>query len=88
MASNTQEDPKPDGAAFDQFFDSIGKKAENLTINEDGKPATNGHESTPLQAASEEQPDDEPKVVDEIESLCMNCQENVCIPNSYHICTV
>jgi zinc finger protein len=24
--------------------------------------------------------DDEPKVVDEIESLCMNCHADVCIP--------
>jgi zinc finger protein len=74
MASNTQENPKPDGAAFDDFFESIGKKAENLTINEqNGKPetATNGIESA--NAAD----DDEPKIVDEIESLCMNCRENV-----------
>ncbi|TVY49942.1 Zinc finger protein [Lachnellula occidentalis] len=76
MANNTQEDPKPDGAAFDHFFDSIGKKAENLTINEDGKPATNGNESTSLEAKSEEQPDENERVVDEIESLCMNCQAN------------
>jgi len=78
MASNTKEDPQPDGAAFDHFFDSIGKKAENLTINEDGRPTANGTESTSL--ASEEKTDDEPKVVDEIESLCMNCHENVCVP--------
>jgi len=78
MASKTRQDPQPDGAAFDQFFDSIGKKAENLTINGDGKPATNGTESTSLETASEENPDDdEPRVVDEIESLCMNCRENV-----------
>jgi zinc finger protein len=82
MANNTQEVPKPDGAAFDQFFDSIGKKAENLTLNEDGKPATNGTDSTSLAVASEEKPeDDEPRVVDEIESLCMNCREHVCILN-------
>lgn len=86
MASNTQEETKPDGAAFDQFFDSIGKKAENLTINQDSKPATNSTESTSL--ASEEKADDEPKVVDEIESLCMNCHENVCVPiNPKPICS-
>lgn len=74
MATNSQDDPKPDGAAFDDFFDSIGKKAENLNItNQAGKKysATQGSES---QATTE---DDEPKVVDEIESLCMNCRENV-----------
>lgn len=81
MASNPQEDPKPDGAAFDEFFDSIGKKAENLTINEDGKPATNGTDSTSLEAVTEPEVD-EPKIVDEIESLCMNCHANVCSPVS------
>merc|ERR1712098_520642 len=73
MASHATEDPKPDGAAFDTFFDSIGNKAENLTINDQNgtnDPASNGAEST-------DKPDEnEPKVVDEIESLCMNCQEN------------
>jgi len=28
---NTETDPKPDGAAFDDFFESLGKKAENLS---------------------------------------------------------
>ncbi|RDW72097.1 putative zinc finger protein zpr1 protein [Coleophoma crateriformis] len=63
--SSTQ-DPKPDGAAFDDFFDSIGKKAENLTTKDD-KPA----ESTQEEGEEEDQ-----RVVDEIESLCMNCHEN------------
>lgn len=70
MAS-TQEEPKPDGAAFDDFFESIGKKAENLTIDEkNGKSeVATGVESTV--------DSDEPQIVDEIESLCMNCRENV-----------
>lgn len=75
MATHTTDEPKPDGAAFDTFFDSIGKKAENLSINDQNghrDPATNGTESTPANPE-----DDEPKVVDEIESLCMNCQDNV-----------
>ena len=33
--SNSNEDPQPDGKAFDDFFDSIGNKAENVA-------ATNG----------------------------------------------
>jgi zinc finger protein len=66
----TQGDPKPDGAAFDDFFESLGKKAEILTIkeqNSESKDVTNGVEPVD---------DDEQKVVDEIESLCMNCHEN------------
>jgi zinc finger protein len=71
MTDNSQEDPKPDGAAFDDYFESLGKKAEDLRINEQ-KAATNG---TASQGKPEEE--EEQKVVDEIESLCMNCRENV-----------
>jgi zinc finger protein len=77
MATNSQDDPKPDSAAFDDFFDSIGKKAENLKItNQAGKKDSATQDSKPeaLESTTE---DDEPKVVDEIESLCMNCRENV-----------
>lgn len=77
MATYTADNQKPDGVAFDTFFDSIGKKAEDLSINgQNGEkdPAINGAESTPDKAE-----DDEPRVVDEIESLCMNCHENVCL---------
>jgi len=66
--SNPQEDPKPDGAAFDDFFESIGKKTQNLAINE--QATTDG--SLPKLNEEEDQ-----RVVDEIESLCMNCHENV-----------
>lgn len=71
MATQNHEEAKPDGAAFDDFFDSIGKRAENLTINDKKEAATNGD------AAVDNYADDEQKVVDEIESLCMNCHENV-----------
>jgi zinc finger protein len=88
MATNSQKDPKPDGAAFDDFFESLGKKTEHLTIDEqNGKkdPATNSTAS--LDTAPKEQEDDEnePKIVDEIESLCMNCHENVCVSESSSI---
>jgi len=71
MANPNLERDKPDGAAFDDYFDSIGKKAENLSLR-DHKPATNATVTT-LPTAEV----DEPKVVDEIESLCMNCHDNV-----------
>jgi zinc finger protein len=80
MATNSGENPKPDGAAFDDFFDSIGKKAEHLMIDErNGKkdPATNGTASLNTAIKDEEEDANEPKIVDEIESLCMNCHENV-----------
>jgi zinc finger protein len=80
MATNSKEEPKPDGAAFDDFFDSIGKKAEHLTIDErnDKKtPATNGTTSLDTALQDGEDEANEPKIVDEIESLCMNCHENV-----------
>ncbi|PBP25723.1 ZPR1 zinc-finger domain-containing protein [Diplocarpon rosae] len=72
MTVSATEDPKPDGAAFDTFFDSIGKKADSLTNGPNGEKdhAANGKESP------DKLDHDEPKVVDEIESLCMNCKEN------------
>jgi zinc finger protein len=69
----TQDDQKPDGAAFDDFFESLGKKAENLTIKEQ----TDHKDDAPDEVDQVKPNDDEQKVVDEIESLCMNCHENV-----------
>jgi hypothetical protein len=85
MATNPQEDHKPDGAAFDDFFESLGKKAEHLTVDERNgqkEPATNGTGSLDTAAKGEEEDENEPKIVDEIESLCMNCHENVWSPKS------
>lgn len=45
------------------FFESIGHKAEQLA------PSSNG---------AAQIGDDDVKPVEEIESLCMNCHENVC----------
>lgn len=44
-----------------EFFQTIGRKVENLA------PASNGAEDA----------DDDQRAVEEIESLCMNCGENV-----------
>jgi hypothetical protein len=80
MTSNYQEDQKPDGAAFDDFFESLGKKAEHLTIEEqNGKKAAATIGTASLDTATKDEVEDEnePKIVDEIESLCMNCHENV-----------
>ncbi len=52
----------------EQFFESIGSKVENLA------PATNGEPTAE---------DDERKPVEEIESLCMNCGENVRLDEAY-----
>lgn len=68
MADTNQNEPKPDGAAFDDYFESLGKKAQNLSSNDN----TNGAATNGLAE------DEDQKVVDEIESLCMNCHENVC----------
>ncbi|EPE25704.1 hypothetical protein GLAREA_01616 [Glarea lozoyensis ATCC 20868] len=68
MSNTHEEDTKPDGKAFDDFFDSIGNKAENVAAS---KADANEVAPTTTQVPEEEQ-----KVVDEIESLCMNCREN------------
>ena len=51
-----------------EFFESIGKKATHLDST-NGTNGTNG--------ANGATGDDDEKVVQEIESLCMNCHENV-----------
>ena len=52
-------EPKVDGKAFDDFFDSIGNRAQKVEEKKD------------------EEEEDDQRVVDEIESLCMNCHANV-----------
>lgn len=69
MADNKQT-TKPDGKAFDDFFDSIGNKAEQLGSNK--KQKTEGETVEP----DAPEVDDDQRVVDEIESLCMNCHAN------------
>ena len=51
------------------FFEAIGQKAGHLAPTTNGTNGTNGE--------AQKNGDDE-KVVEEIESLCMNCHENVC----------
>ncbi|KAL3421484.1 Zinc finger protein ZPR1 [Phlyctema vagabunda] len=67
MAQPEDKSQVDGGAAFDDFFDSIGKKAE----------LTNGpaHQEGGVEGETKIQEDDQ-RVVDEIESLCMNCHEN------------
>lgn len=73
-----QIDPQAGGKAFDDFFESIGKQADLVS----GDKKTSSSDATNAATANgvEEQAsltDDEPRAVDEIESLCMNCHENV-----------
>src|SRR5450432_3999011 len=83
--SESHSKSKPDGAAFDDFFESLGKKAEHLSLNDAAPKAqvsSSAHESVgalPDDFAVVIDDTDEQKVVDEIESLCMNCHENVSI---------
>lgn len=50
-----------------ELFDTIGQKAEKLA----SPPATDGVDGAP------ENEEGDQKIVEEIESLCMNCHENV-----------
>lgn len=56
-----------------ELFENVGKKVEALQLgNEvDTGGTVDGR--------------DDGRVVDEIESLCMNCQENVCLASSDHL---
>lgn len=71
MADTNQNEIKPDGAVFDDYFESLGKKAQNLSSNEQKNDST---------ANGTLESDEDQRVVDEIESLCMNCHENVHYP--------
>jgi zinc finger protein len=66
--ADTHDAPKPDGKAFDDFFDSLGNKVDQVGGAKSTGPAENA-------APTPEEGDE--RVVDEIESLCMNCHENV-----------
>lgn len=59
MSANGEHAPLQ-GASAPEFFESIGKKADQLN------GTTNGQDD-----------EAEPKAVEQIESLCMNCHEQV-----------
>ncbi len=62
-------------SATTDFFESIGKKADQVA------PSTNGANGV---SSAADDDDDDGKVVEQIESLCMNCHENVglCSPRN------
>lgn len=62
-----EDNPTVTTATPTEFFESIGKKADQLA------PSTNGNGANGDLNGDE----DDGKVVEQIESLCMNCHENV-----------
>lgn len=60
----THQNGTSNGISSSEHFQTIGQQVDNVA------PATNGAEQTE---------NDDVKPVDEIESLCMNCHENVCL---------
>lgn len=71
MTDTKPTESKADGKAFDDFFDSIGKQADQISKTTDAPITQDGD------APETSLTDDEQRVVDEIESLCMNCHANV-----------
>lgn len=59
-------------ASSTEFFESIGKKADQIGTATNGANGANG-----IHSANDDDDDDDGKVVEQIESLCMNCHENV-----------
>ncbi len=85
--SSSQDDtPKADP------FADIGKKVESMFLSQrnsgprEDTPNPQAKEDSKEDAQEDAEEDaideDEQKVVDEIESLCMNCHDHVCIPQS------
>lgn len=66
MSANGADDQATKTINSTEFFESIGQKASQLN----GTAGDAG-------AEGQQDGDDEPKVVEQIESLCMNCHENV-----------
>lgn len=82
IMSEPKMDENTDGSAFDNFFESLGEKTEHLMHKDlavESKPSININNSKEptTQTISTDTGNDQ-RVVDEIESLCMNCHENVC----------
>jgi hypothetical protein len=68
--SNSNMDRKPDGT-YSGGFESLRKKVDHVTgINDVNSLAAGNCDIATTDSEDE-------KVVDEIESLCMNCHENV-----------
>ncbi len=64
----------PAPISSNDFFETIGKKAGHLAPTPNGTNGTNG---TNGDNGAHENGGDNEKIVEEIESLCMNCHENV-----------
>ena len=75
MSANGSQDATTKTLSSAEFFETIGQKASQTG-------QTNG--------AGQENGEDDGKVVEEIESLCMNCHENVSRPHhltdAYNLC--
>ena len=72
------EPPKKDG----DLFESVGKKVESISLGHDSTLKDTKAATNTSTEAEENEPDDV-RVVDEIESLCMNCEENVLFSYQY-----
>ncbi|KAI9873120.1 MAG: nucleolar zinc-finger protein [Pleopsidium flavum] len=61
---NLMDRPNSEEAQHENLFEDVGKKVEGMSLGETANTEGNGDE------------DQGPKLVDEIESYCMNCGEN------------
>jgi len=65
-APNAKQEVNGHPARHEDLFEDVGKKVEGMNLGDSGDKESN------------ENGDDGPKLVEEIESYCMNCGENVC----------
>lgn len=65
-SSDATQELNGHAAQHEDLFQDVGKKVEGMSLGDSGDKESN------------EDRDDGPKLVDEIESYCMNCGENVC----------
>jgi hypothetical protein len=81
--SDSNKSTRPNGTISNGFFENLGRRAEHITAsNEVGKSlmsanAVKGTDSKTCETYDEAYEEEGQKAVDKIESLCMNCFENV-----------
>ena len=73
MAENDRIDPRE---KIESPFKTLARQVAGIKV-QDGTHILDDNEANGLRSTEGIEEEDEPRVVDSIDSLCMNCEENV-----------
>lgn len=78
MAKSIQQESEQESSKPCELFEALGKKTELLTLSQPNKKvdSTSAEEISASELEDPYSPEKDQKVVEEIESLCMNCHED------------